>query len=130
MSQNIKNIKKSVSNTVSAITGTVAVSTEVVADASGLLANSIASTPAVLKALLSTPFAAAKGYLMEAEGLTEEQARAAAYVYLEQDFALTVEQAGTGAGRMVAKLFEELSDDDDTADTLEQRNQKEIDKVA
>jgi len=78
MSNNIKNIKKAVGNTVSAATGVVAVGTEVVADSSSLISNSIGATPAVLKALLVSPFSAAKGYLMEAEDLTEEQAEAVA----------------------------------------------------
>ena len=104
---NIKNIKKSVGKTVAAVTGTVAVSTEVVADTSGLVANSIASTPAVLKALLVSPFSAAKGYLMEAEGLSEKEARARAFHILEQDVAVTVEKAGEGAGKAIAMLLEE-----------------------
>ena len=69
MSNNIKNIKKAVGNTVSAATGVVTVGTEVVADSSSLISNSIGATPAVLKALLVSPFSAAKGYLMEAEGV-------------------------------------------------------------
>jgi len=114
---NLKNIKTSVSNIISAATSTVAVSTEVVADSSGLLANSIGATPAVLKALLVTPFSAAKGYLMEAEGLTEAQAQEAAFKYLEQDMAVTIEQGGVGAGKLVAMLFEEEEEDDNKANT-------------
>lgn len=123
MSNNIRNIKRSINNTVHAVTSTVAVGTEVIADSSELIANSIGATPTVLKALLSTPFSAAKGYLMEAEGLSEEQAQAAAFHYLEQDFATTVEQAGEGAGKLVAKLFEDMDSDVDT-------DSKETNKVA
>ena len=44
MSNNIKNIKKAVGNTVSAATGVVAVGTEAVADSSSLISNSIGAT--------------------------------------------------------------------------------------
>ena len=118
MSNNIKNITKAVSNTVSAITGTVAVSTEVVADTSGLLANSIASTPAVFKSLLSAPFSAAKGYLMEADNMSAQEAEEAAFKYLKQDMATTIDQAGEGAGKLVAMMFE---DDEDTKTETEKK---------
>ena len=121
MSTNIKNIKKAVSNTVSAATGVVTVGTEVVADSSSLISNSIGATPAVLKALLVSPFSAAKGYLMEAEDLTDDQAEAVAFKYLEQDIATTIEKASEGSGKLIAQLFE---DDDDSITTSEK--QKEV----
>ena len=110
MSNNIKNIKKAVGSTVSAATGVVAVGTEVVADSSSLISNSISATPAVLKALLLSPFSAAKGYLMEAEDLTAEQAESVAFKYLEQDVATTIEQAGEGTGKILAQLLEDDED--------------------
>jgi len=113
MSNNIKNIKKAIGNTIGAATSTVAVTTEAVADSSGLLANSIASTPAVLKAVLVSPFSAAKGYLMEAEGLSAEEAQTAAFKYLEQDVAVTIARGGEGVGKLLASLLE----DEDTKTT-------------
>lgn len=110
MSNNIKNIKKAVGSTVSAATGVVAVSTEVIADSSELISNSISATPAVLKALLMTPFSAAKGYLMEAEKLTAEQAEAVAFKYLTQDVATTVQKASEGSGKLIAQLLDEDED--------------------
>ena len=110
MSNNIKNIKKAVGNTVSAATGVVTVGTEVVADSSSLISNSIGATPAVLKALLVSPFSAAKGYLMEAENLSEKQAEAVAYKYIKQDVATTIQGASEGSGKLIAQL---LDDDED-----------------
>jgi len=120
MSSNIKNIKKAIGNTIGAATSTVAVTTEAVADSSGLLANSIASTPAVLKALLVSPFSAAKGYLIEAEGLSEEQAQAAAFHYLNQSVATTIAQTSEGVGKLTASLFE---DDEDPITTVEKQQE-------
>lgn len=110
MSSNIKNIKKAVGSTVSAATGVVAVGTEVVADSSSLISNSIGATPSVLKALLLSPFSAAKGYLMEAEDLTAEQAEVAAFKYLEQDVATTIRETSEGSGKLIAQLFDEDED--------------------
>jgi len=118
MSNNIKNITKALGNTITAATGVVSVSTELVADTSGLLANSIGATPAVLKALLSTPFSAAKGYLMEAENMSEEQATKAAFKYLQQDMAVTIDKGGESVGKLIASLFE---DDDDTKTATEKK---------
>lgn len=113
---NVKNIKKSIGNTFSAATAVVSVSTEVVADASGFVSSSIGSTPAVLKALLQAPFSAAKGYLMEAEDMTEEEAELAAFKYINQEVAVTVKQGGEASGKLIAQLFaEEVDDADDSA---------------
>lgn len=118
MTNNLKNIKKSVSNTVGAATSVVSVTTEMVADVSGLLSNSIGATPAVLRALLASPFSAAKGYLMEAEGLSEQEAERAAFKYLEQNLALTIAQGGEGAGKLLAQL---LADDEAQVDTADKK---------
>lgn len=120
MSNNLRNIKRAVGSTVSAATGVVAVGTEVVADTSSLISNSISATPSVLKALLVSPFSAAKGYLMEAEDLTAEQAEAVAFKYLAQDVATTIQEAGEGSGKLIAMLFE----DEETITTSEK--QKEV----
>ena len=118
MSNNIKNIKKAVGNTVSAATGVVAVGTEVVADSSSLISNSIGATPAVLKALLVSPFSAAKGYLMEAENLSAEQAELVAYKYIKQDVAVTITEASEGSGKLIAQLLDE---DEDPITTSEKK---------
>lgn len=127
-SNNVRNIKRSISNTAAAATGTIAVATEVTADLSEFLANSISSTPAVLKALLQAPFSAAKGYLIEAEGLNEEQAEAIAFHYLNQDLAVTVREGSEGLGKAIASLLEDDDDDVNTGNTQtpEQRNQQII----
>lgn len=115
---NIKNIKKAVGNTIGAATSVVAVSTEIVADTSGLVANTIGATPSVLKALLISPFSAAKGYLMEAEGMKPEEAETAAFHYIEQDVAVTIAQGGEGAGKILAQLLDE---DEDPITTSERK---------
>lgn len=117
MSNNIKNITKSVSNTTSAATGAVATATELLADGTELMSTSVKATPAVLKALLTSPFAAAKGYLMEAEGMSAEDAELAAYRYIKQDVALTITEASEGAGKVVAALFDDEDSDDNNANT-------------
>lgn len=107
MSNNVKNIKKSLGNTVSAATSVVSVSTEVVADASGLISSSIEVAPAVLKALLLLPFSVAKGYLMKAKGLSDEDAEAVVFHYLKQDVVTTIKQGGEASGRLIANIFEQ-----------------------
>ena len=119
---NVKNIKKAVGNTVSAATGIVSVGTEVVADSSSLISNSIVATPAVLKALLASPFSAAKGYLMEAEDLSAEEAEAVAYHYIRQDVAKTITEAGEGAGQLVAQLLDENEETITTSEKKEVNN--------
>ncbi len=127
---NVRNITKSIGNTASAVTGTVATATELLADTTGLLSTSVAATPAVLKALLTTPFAAAKGYLMEAEGMSAAEAEAAAYKYIKQDVALTIQEAGEGAGKLAAALFEDDEPEANTANSVEESNQTQINATA
>ena len=122
MSNNIKNVAKSVSNILSAATSIVAVSTEVLADSTGMVSNSVSSTPKVMKALLVTPFSAAKGYLMEAEGLSSEEAELVAFHYIKQDVATTIAEAGEGAGKLVATMFE---DDEEENIVIEDKANKE-----
>lgn len=115
MAKAINNVKRAVSNTVNAATSTVAVSSELLADSTGLITNTVQATPAVLKALLEAPFAAAKGYLMDAEGLSAEQAEAKAYHYLRQDVAKTVTEVSEAGGRLFSDLMKD-DDDDNTKD--------------
>lgn len=124
MSNNIKNIKKAVGSTVSAATGIVAVGTEVVADTSSLISNSISATPSVFKALLMTPFSAAKGYLMQAEELTAEQAEAVAFKYITQDVTTTIQKASEGSGKLIAQLFEEDEDPINISNMVEVHDKK------
>ncbi len=113
MAKVINNIKKSVSNTVGAAASTVAVSSQVLADSTGMITSTVEATPAVLKALLQAPFAAAKGYLQEAEGLTAEEAEARAYLFLRQKADQTVTDGAEAIGGFLADMFK----DDDTDDT-------------
>ena len=123
MSKSINNVKKTVNNTLSATTGALAATSEIMADSTGAISTTIESTPAVLKALLKSPFAAAKGYLMEAEDLTAKEAEAVAFHYIEQDVATTITEAGEGAGKLVAKLFDEDEDPITTSEKKEVNDQ-------
>ncbi len=64
-----------------------------------------------------SPFSAAKGYLMEADNLSEEQAEAVAFKYLAQDVATTIQEVGEGSGKLAAQLFE----DEETITTSEKK---------
>ncbi len=124
MSNNIKNITKSVSNTASAATGVVALAADLLIDGTDLVSNGVHATPAVLKALLSAPFAAAKGYLMEAEGMSADEAELAAYRYIKQDVSLTITEVSEGAGKLVAGLFDEYDEDDNNVDSVKKEERK------
>jgi len=90
---------------------TIKTSLRTSADLVGSTLNLAIKTPSVLKAVLKTPFAAGKGYLMEAEGLTPQEAELIAYKYLNQDITDTIEQVGEGAGKLLANLFTEAADE-------------------
>ena len=81
-----------------------------IADGSELLNSGITDTPKVMGALLATPFAAAKGYIMEAEGVTAEVAEARAYKYINQELSLTIAEVGVGSGKLLADLLKEEED--------------------
>lgn len=120
MTSSIKNVTKATSNTIKAATSTVAVAAELMADTTGVVASSIAHTPVVLKALLEAPFAAAKGYLMEAEQLSAEDAEAKAYHYIRQSVAETVTESSEALGSLMADLLK----DDDNANTNKDESTK------
>jgi hypothetical protein len=100
-------VKSIVSNTVTAPLSLGATTLKLAADGTGLIDSGARATPAVLKALLSLPFATAKGYIMEAEGVTEQVAEARAYHYIKQDLATTIEEVGVGSGKLLADLLKE-----------------------
>ena len=117
MSKSINNLVKASMNIIHASTSLIDVGAQMVADGTELLSNSIVETPQVCKALLSSPFAAAKGYIMEAEGVSEEVAEARAYRYLKQELSRTIEEVGVGSGKLLADLLKEDLDDDAPAST-------------
>ena len=113
MSKSINNIVKASKNIINAATSTISVGAQMVADGTELLNASVVDTPKVMGALLATPFAAAKGYIMESEGVSEEIAEARAYHYLNQQLSTTIEEVGVGSGKLLADLLKE--DDIDAA---------------
>ena len=109
MAQAVNNIVKASKNIINAATSTISVGCQVIADSTELLNSGIADTPAVCKALLSSPCAAAKGYIMEAEGVSAEDAEARAYKYVRQELSRTITEASEGTGSLLHTL---LKDDD------------------
>ena len=104
---NLNNIKKSIGNTFTAATAVVSVSTELLADTTLYISSGVGATPAVLKELAKSPFSAGKGYLMESEGITAEEAEARAFKYVNQEVSVTIREGGEGAGKLLSNLFKE-----------------------
>ena len=120
MSKSINNVVKASKNLINAGASTISVGAQLVADGSELLNNSVGQTPAVLSALLTTPFAAAKGYIMESEGVTAEVAEARAYRFIRQDLARTITEGSEGAGKLMVSLFDDDDERVSTVDTKEE----------
>jgi hypothetical protein len=111
----INNVVKASKNIIHAATSTINVGAKMVADGTELLNASIVETPQVCKALLASPFAAAKGYIMESEGVSEEIAEARAYRYIKQELSRTIEEVGVGSGKLLADMLKEDVADDSEA---------------
>ena len=109
-----EDVKTIVSQSVSLPLSATATCISMAAAGLGVAEQGVRHTPSVVKALLSVPFAAAKGYIMEADGVTAEVAEARAYKYLKQDLSVTIEQVGVGSGKLLADLLK-----DDDADVTE-----------
>ena len=107
MAKVASNLVQAAGNVLKAASTTINVGSQLVLDSSELLNNSIGSAPAVTKALLQSPFAAAKGYIMESEGVSEQEAEERAYKYLKQELSRTITDAGEGSGKLLADLFKE-----------------------
>lgn len=130
MSNNIKNIKKSVRSLFTAATTTLSVSTELLADTAELLAGSVGSAPGVAKELLMSPINAATGVVMQNDECTQEQAELSTHKYINQPLRTTVKQASIGLGKVAANLFDDLDEDvvdNANTQTTEQKNQAVID---
>ena len=103
----INNLVQATKNVVNAASTTISVGAQLVVDGTELLNASVVETPQVAKALLATPFAATKGFIMEAEGVSEEVAEARAYKYLRQELSHTIQEVGVGSGKLLADLLKE-----------------------
>ena len=108
----ITNVVKATKNVLNAAGNTIEVSSQLIADGTDVLNTSVSSTPAVLKALLTAPFAAAKGYIMESEQVSELEAEARAYKFIRQELSRTIEEVGVGSGKLLAELIAEDDQDD------------------
>jgi len=107
MSRSISNVVQASKNIVNAATSTISVGAQMVADGTELLSKSVVETPQVLKALLATPFAAAKGYIMESEGVSSDVAEERAYRFVRQELSRTITDVGVGSGKLLADLLKE-----------------------
>ena len=106
MSNNIKNIRKSIGNIINSATTVVSVSCELLSDGTELVTKSIAATPAVSKATLCLPLDAAVGYNVQ-NGMSHSDAKAKAYKYVDQPLKDTITQAGEDVGALVAMLLKD-----------------------
>lgn len=120
MSKSIHNLVQATSNIINAATSTIDVGCQVVADSTELLNSSVTETPQVLKALLASPFAAAKGYIMEAEKCSESEAEDRAYRYVRQELSRTITEVGVGSGKLLAEVLKDDLTDDGKAVTKQQ----------
>ena len=107
MSKSINNVVKASKNIINAATSTIEVGCQVIADSTELLNKGVGDTPAVVRALLTAPCAAAKGYIMEAEGCSADVAEARAYRYVNQELSRTIAEAGEGTGKLLADLLKD-----------------------
>ncbi len=107
MSNSIHNVVQAVKNVTRAATSTISVGAQMVADGTELLNTSVVETPQVMRALLSAPFAAAKGYIMESEHCSADVAEARAYRYIRQELSRTITEVGEGSGKLLAELLAE-----------------------
>ena len=115
MTNSVNNVVRATKNIVYAASSLIDVSAQLVADGTELLNSGITEAPQVTKALLASPFAAAKGYIMESEGVSEEQAEERAYRYLKQQLSVTIEEVGVGSGKLLAIM---MKDDDEDVGTV------------
>ena len=120
MSKAIHNVVQASKNIINAATSTISVGAQMVADGTELLNNSVVETPQVMKALLSSPFAAAKGYIMESEGVSSDVAEERAYRFIKQELSRTIEEVGVGSGKLLAELLKEDNLDDALARKVEE----------
>lgn len=118
MAKAINNVVHASKNIINTAGSTIEVASDVVVDASELLNSTVKDAPAVVRALLCVPFAAAKGYIMETEGVSAEVAEERAYKYARQNLSRTIEEAGEGTGKLLAEL---LKDDLGEADKADER---------
>jgi len=91
-----------------------------VADGTELLNAGVVETPQVMKALLSAPFAAAKGYIIESEGVSADVAEARAYRFVRQELSRTITEVGEGSGKLLAELLAEDNLDDAVTRSIEE----------
>ena len=104
MSSSIHNVVQAVKNVTRAATSTISVGAQMVADGTELLNAGVVETPQVMRALLASPFAAAKGYIQEAEGVSADVAEARAYRFVRQELSRTITEVGEGSGKLLAEL--------------------------
>lgn len=103
----LNNVVQAVKNVINTVGNSIEVSSTLIADGTGVINKTVSSTPVVLQALLTAPFAAAKGYIMESEGVSEDEAEQRAYRFIRQNLSVTITEAGVGSGKLLADLLKE-----------------------
>lgn len=102
----IQNVVKACKDLVGAGINIVGATAQVAADGAELVKDSIGEAVPVGKAVLSLPFAATEGYLVQ-EGLSQEEAHTCAYRFVKQPLSVTIVAAGVGSGKLLADLLKE-----------------------
>ena len=113
----VNNVVNATGNILNTVGNGIEVSSELVAAGTGVINHSVKSTPAILGALLTAPFAAAKGYIMESEGVTADEAELRAYRFVRQNLSVTITEAGVGTGKAIAAILAEEAAADADAGT-------------
>lgn len=117
MNNNIQNIRTAASDTVAVATESVALGITLTAGAIKLAGAIIKGAPSVTQAALELPFSAAQGYIADDEDISLEEARERAFKLVDQPLAVTIANAGKGAGKLTSQLFADVSTDANDADT-------------
>ena len=131
MAQAVNNLVQASKHLINAASSTINVGCQVINDGSKLINSGVQDTPAVCKALFESPCAAAKGYIMEAEGVSAEEAEARAYKYVRQELSRTITEAGEGSGKLLAALLKDdlVEGDVSVEDLAKQHTKAELAKM-
>lgn len=117
-------VKQAVKDTGSAIVDTIgaagtlaAVTAGVAATLAGQLPKAVTATPDIAGALLTSPFDAGEGYLIQ-EGVEASEAHERAYKLLDQPVHVSIRAGSVGAGKLLSEMLQdEAAPEVDNVDT-------------
>ncbi len=110
----IQNVVQATKNTLNATINSVGLVAAGAAKGTEKLNDGIGQAWPCLVAVVSLPFSATEGYLVQ-EGMEPELAKAQAYRFVNQPLSVTIEQAGIGTGKLFSNLIKEDTTDDAVA---------------